>query len=957
MCMKAHELIESHDWEQTLLGGRQEWPQSLCTAVQLVLGTSFPMFLIWGQERTLIYNDAYVQILGGLHPNAFGRSFFDVWPDVQQTVEPIIDEALTGNGSFFENLPVELRRSGRLETAWFTFSYSPIFDEAGAIPGVLCVCVETTASILESERQIFLADLRDRLRQLADAAKIIHEAQRALGSHLRASRVGYGSFDEAERYFTTSNNWTDGTVPHHNGTHDIAVFGEAVYGAIRRGETLVVKDLEPDEVTPPEVQSAFKALEIEAGVTVSLVKAGRLVAALYVHQKEPRYWNEAEVATIEEVAEITWSALEQWLAESALRESQQQLFELNQKLQHEVDERTAERDRMWDLSRDLLVVIDRRWRMVAVNPAVASVGYDVAEVTGTRFDYYLHSEDLKLVQTSIRKAAKGPVGDFEARLRAKDGSWRWFSWSAAPGLGRAYVSGRDVTDEKARQARLEAAEAARRQADALYRAYFESTPEALFVIRVEADGGFLIEEINAAHEAGVGLRADDVRGKRLEEILPADIAEQVLRTYRHVVETRTVFQYREVFNLNGDPQHWDTSLLPVLDAQGRVARLIGSSRNVTPQIRAEEALRQSQKMEAMGQLTGGVAHDFNNLLTPIVGALDLLQRKGVGGEREQRLLAGAAQSAERAKTLVQRLLAFARRQPLQSIPVDVADLVRGMGDLVASTTGPQIRVALEVAEDLPPATADPNQLEMALLNLSVNARDAMPEGGTLRVSVSREAVGAGNGLGLKPGTFVKLSVADTGIGMDEGTLARAIEPFFSTKGVGRGTGLGLSMVHGLALQLGGAFRISSQQRLGTNAELWLPASADQPQVQRRAKPQSHAAGEATILLVDDEELVRESTAAMLADLGYQVFEASSADEALRFVDDGLRFDVLITDHLMPGMNGTDLAREVRTMRPETKALIVSGYAEDEGIAPDLPRLTKPFRSDELIASLSALARR
>jgi len=219
-------------------------------------------------------------------------------------------------------------------------------------------------------------------------------------------------------------------------------------------------------------------------------------------------------------------------------------------------------------------------------------------------------------------------------------------------------------------------------------------------------------------KAGVGLKLADIQGKRIEDILPADVAKRVLETYREVVETGTILQYREVFDLDDDPQHWDTSLVPVRDAEGRIVRLIGSSRNVTRRVIAEEALRQSQKMEAMGQLTGGVAHDFNNLLTPIVGSLDMLQRKKLGGEREQRLIAGSMQSAERAKTLVQRLLAFARRQPLQAVPVDVAQLVIGMGDLVSSTTGSQIKVVVEAPHDLPAAIADPNQLEMALLNLA-----------------------------------------------------------------------------------------------------------------------------------------------------------------------------------------------------------------------------------------------
>jgi PAS domain S-box-containing protein len=369
---------------------------------------------------------------------------------------------------------------------------------------------------------------------------------------------------------------------------------------------------------------------------------------------------------------------------------------------------------------------------------------------------------------------------------------------------------------------------------------------------------------------------------------------------------------------------------------------------------AQEALRQSQKMEAMGQLTGGVAHDFNNLLTPIVGGLDMLQRKGVGNEREQRLIAGAMQSAERARTLVQRLLAFARRQPLQPIPVDIGKLIYGMADLIGSTTGPQIRVAVEVEDDLPPAKADPNQLEMALLNLGVNARDAMPEGGTLRITARLDKVAIGDTATLKPGDYIRISVADTGTGMDGATLARAVEPFFSTKGIGKGTGLGLSMVHGLASQLGGALTITSNLGVGTNIELWLPRSASiaESGVGRGTVSEPKAVG--TALLVDDEELVRLSTADMLSDLGFDVVEAASAEEALGLLSGGLHPDLLITDHLMPGLTGTELIRKVQVQRPELPVLLVSGYAENEGIASDLPRLTKPFRKDELASSLALI---
>jgi nitrogen-specific signal transduction histidine kinase/CheY-like chemotaxis protein len=370
---------------------------------------------------------------------------------------------------------------------------------------------------------------------------------------------------------------------------------------------------------------------------------------------------------------------------------------------------------------------------------------------------------------------------------------------------------------------------------------------------------------------------------------------------------------------------------------------------------AQAALLQAQKLEAMGQLTGGVAHDFNNLLTPIIGSLDILQRRNIGGAREQRLLNAAYQSAERAKILVQRLLAFARRQPLQPTIIDVCDLVKGLVDLITSTIGPQIRLKIDLPDNLLSANADHNQLEMAILNLVVNSRDAMDGSGAIRISARCEAVEAGMVGDLKPGRYVRLIVADTGQGMDEDTLEKAIEPFFSTKGIGQGTGLGLSMVHGLALQLGGALSISSQPGMGTEVSIWLPASEAAPHATNdttTASAPSLKTGMA--LIVDDEELIRVSTADMLMDLGFEVHEANSADTALRTIDAGLQPDLLITDHLMPGLTGAELARLVRERRPRTKILLVSGFAGLEGVDPSLARLTKPFVQSDLTAAIKGL---
>ncbi|WP_053000722.1 PAS domain-containing protein [Sphingomonas sanxanigenens] len=399
----------------------------------------------------------------------------------------------------------------------------------------------------------------------------------------------------------------------------------------------------------------------------------------------------------------------------------------------------------------------------------------------------------------------------------------------------------------------------------------------------------------------------------------------------------------------------DFSMRPIRGADGTVTGIVPEAVDITERRQAEEALRQSQKLEAIGQLTGGVAHDFNNLLTPIIGSLDLMHRQKLGGERHRRLIEGALQSAERARTLVQRLLAFARRQPLQPVPVDLDMLIRDMAGLIQSTTGPRIAVTVAVAPGLPPALADANQVEMAILNLSVNARDAMPDGGRLTISADAVAVDGEAPAGLTPGRYVRVSVADTGHGMDAETLARAIEPFFSTKGVGKGTGLGLSMVHGLASQLGGALQIASKPGLGTDATLWLPVSAKPVDRPGEQEPAVAIAAAGRALVVDDEALVRATTSDMLADLGYQVTEAESAEAALVLLDgDGADFDLLVTDHLMSGMSGAELARIAGERWPKMRVLLVSGYADAGDLDTALPTLSKPFRHAQLAASLDDL---
>jgi len=391
----------------------------------------------------------------------------------------------------------------------------------------------------------------------------------------------------------------------------------------------------------------------------------------------------------------------------------------------------------------------------------------------------------------------------------------------------------------------------------------------------------------------------------------------------------------------------------------RTSELEHSHDKVLAEIRqreqVEDQLRQAQKMEIIGQLTGGVAHDFNNLLMAVLSNLDLL-RKHVGDDaRATRFIDSALQGAKRGAALTQRLLAFARRQSLKVEPVSLGALAEGMRDLLERSVGQDIELHFKHAADAPMALVDLNQVELALLNLVVNARDAMPDGGRISIEVDAKTVSRGED--LKPGKYVRLAVVDTGSGMDEETLQRAIEPFFSTKELGKGTGLGLSMIHGLAVQLNGALRLSSKPGKGTRAELYFPVTHALAEVAEEAPVEQEiaAAGPAKILIVDDDVLIAMSTVDMLVDLGHEVIEVNSGASALEVLRSVGDVDLMITDFSMPGMNGAQLAVEARRLKPAMPILLATGYAEmPAGASLDLPRLGKPYSQSQLAREIGRL---
>ena len=384
-------------------------------------------------------------------------------------------------------------------------------------------------------------------------------------------------------------------------------------------------------------------------------------------------------------------------------------------------------------------------------------------------------------------------------------------------------------------------------------------------------------------------------------------------------------------------------------------------RRVEERTREREAalaqVHEMQKVESLGQLTGGVAHDFNNLLMAVLGNLEILRKHIPEDPKLYRLVDGAMQASERGATLTKRMLAFARRQELRPETVDVPELVANMVEMLGRSLGPTIEITTEFESDVPATQVDPNQLELAILNLALNARDAMPRGGRLTISARAASVADGEVPGLAAGRYICIAEKDSGSGMDETTLKRAAEPFFTTKGTGQGTGLGLSMVDGLVAQSGGAMRIRSELGAGTTVELWLPVSERRPAERPRpvAAPRIEGIRPCRVLIVDDDPIVASGTAAMIEDLGHIAIEVPSGERALQQLNEDSKVDLVITDHAMPGMTGGELAVAIKGRWPKLPVALVSGYTELPGeLHPDLPRLAKPYNQDQLAALIVLL---
>jgi PAS domain S-box-containing protein len=592
-------------------------------------------------------------------------------------------------------------------------------------------------------------------------------------------------------------------------------------------------------------------------------------------------------------------------------------------------------------------------------------GYAPGEIIGQHFSRFYTEEDKATGLPARALATSAREGKFEAegwRVR-KDGTRFWahvvidpIRNTAGELTGFAKVT-RDLTERRA-------AEEALRRSEQQFRLLVQGvTDYAIYMLDPEG----IVSSWNPGAQRIKGYLPEEIIGRHFSQFYTVEDRERGDPQRALATAAREGRFEKEGWRVRkGGNRFWSHVIIDaVRNDQGELVGFAKITRDVTERKnaqdaldRAREALFQSQKMDAVGQLTGGVAHDFNNLLMAVMGSLELLRKRLPDDPRQHRLLDNAMAGAKRGATLTQRMLSFARRQQLDARALDLPVLVRGMTDLLERSLGADTQIETDFPPALSKIVADENQLELALLNLCVNARDAMKAGGRIVIAAREQQVGAGSDTGLPAGDYVCLCVTDNGEGMDAETLARATEPFFTTKGVGKGTGLGLSMVHGMAEQMGGRLMIKSKPGEGTTAEIWLPAMGGA--AEHRRAPAEAAPAPSTrklrVLAVDDDRLVLFNTTAMLEDLGHVVVEASSGDEALGLLRQQ-DFDLMITDQAMPKMTGVQLIEAVARDWPALPVILATGYAEiPGGTDVKAPKLAKPFSEKQLAQALTTVMR-
>ncbi len=826
----AQALIARIDWARTPLGAAGTWPQSLRTAVDIVIHSPMPMLLLWGPQLTQIYNNGFAMLAGSKHPHAFGQPAHLIWPELQDFTDPIYRAVLQGQVRTYSERRFTLQREGKESDFWLDLTYSPIRDEDAQVAGILVTAIET------NERRRIALELQ---RRSEESLKAQRDTEERLQLALAATdAVGTWDRDIGEDRFIADAHFAQlhGIDPALASQLPISDYLQGVHPEDR---ALIARSIKHCITHGTEYAEEYRLLKADGELRWVFAR-GRCYKD---HHGRP-------VRFLGAALDLT----ERKHTEQALRQSQTEL------------------QLIINAMPILISYVDHEERFRLNNAAYLDwYGLTPQELYGRTIREVIGEEAYFLRAPYIAEALAGRPCSFSLYTPHRDGSSRHALMNYLPRHG----------------------------ADGSVNGFY------IFVI-------------------------DESERKKTEE---------ALRNLNETLEERVSARTEQLAQANQRLQN-----------------------EMFERERAEDALRHAQKMEAVGQLTGGIAHDFNNMLTGIIGSLDLMQRYIADGRAEEigRFTEAAVSSANRAAALTHRLLAFSRRQSLDRKTLNVNELIHSLEDLIRRTKGDPIELTLRLADDVWPISTDVSQLENALLNLVINARDAMPDGGELLIETANVYLDGNDITTLEPvkaGDYLMLAVSDNGTGMTPSVRAKAFDPFFTTKPIGQGTGLGLSMIYGFAQQSGGHVSLDSLPNQGTCVRLYLPRlnllEPERPVVETLSAAPTATCGE-TVVVVEDDPAVRMLVLDLLKELGYLAHEAADASAALPLLESELRVDLLVTDVGLPGMNGRQLAEIARQHRPGLKVLFMTGYAqkaaERQGFLEDgMDMVAKPF-SIEVLAN-------
>jgi PAS domain S-box-containing protein len=824
----AQALIARIDWSRTPLGAAGTWPQSLRTAVDIVIHSPMPMLLLWGPQLTQIYNNGFAMLAGSKHPHAFGQPAHLIWPELQDFTDPIYRAVLQGQVRTYSERRFTLQREGKESDFWLDLTYSPIRDEDAQVAGILVTAIET------NERRRIALELQ---RRSEESLKAQRDTEERLQLALAATdAVGTWDWDIGEDRFIADAHFAQlhGIDPALASQLPISDYLQGVHPEDR---ALIARSIKHCITHGTEYAEEYRLLKADGELRWVFAR-GRCYKD---HHGRP-------VRFLGAALDLT----ERKHTEQALRQSQTEL------------------QLIINAMPILISYVDHEERFRLNNAAYLDwYGLTPQELYGRTIREVIGEEAYFLRAPYIAEALAGRPCSFSLYTPHRDGSSRHALMNYLPRHG----------------------------ADGSVNGFY------IFVI-------------------------DESERKKTEE---------ALRNLNETLEERVSARTEQLAQANQRLQN-----------------------EMFERERAEDALRHAQKMEAVGQLTGGIAHDFNNMLTGIIGSLDLMQRYIADGRAEEigRFTEAAVSSANRAAALTHRLLAFSRRQSLDRKTLNVNELIHSLEDLIRRTKGDPIELTLRLADDVWPISTDVSQLENALLNLVINARDAMPDGGELLIETANVYLDGNDITTLEPvkaGDYLMLAVSDNGTGMTPSVRAKAFDPFFTTKPIGQGTGLGLSMIYGFAQQSGGHVSLDSLPNQGTCVRLYLPRlnllEPERPVVETLNAAPTATCGE-TVVVVEDDPAVRMLVLDLLKELGYLAHEAADASAALPLLESELRVDLLVTDVGLPGMNGRQLAEIARQHRPGLKVLFMTGYAqkaaERQGFLEDgMDMVAKPFSSEVL----------